>query len=110
MVWQICKVEKKVWQMGQFPRSYPGAGKISSLILAVDLPAVSKVIEIISFFINWSLKYLNCCELAGMRDSYESIDLVVRKHILEYCKQLELRSMEYLSWYCKQLESKSKSQ
>lgn len=53
--------EKKVWQMGQFPRSYPGAGKIASLILAVDLPPVSKVIEIISFFINWSLKYLNYC-------------------------------------------------
>jgi hypothetical protein len=77
--------------------SYPSAGKISSLILALDFPSVSNVIEIISFLINWSLKYLNYSELADMRDSYESIDLVVREHILEYCKQLELRSMEYLS-------------
>jgi hypothetical protein len=97
MVWQICKLKKKKCGKCAIPLLIPWCRKDFLSKLAVDLPPVSKVIEIISFFINWSLKYLNYCELAGMRDSYESIDMVVRKPVLEYCKQLELGGMEYLS-------------
>lgn len=54
-----------------------------------NLASVVKMIGTISFLTNRSVRCLNCCELAGLRESSQRADLVARERISEYCKQLE---------------------